>query len=83
MLHGMCFNADKRKQKTKSEEKGGIAVSRMMKRWSMLLVLLVLLPLTAMGDELMQLYLSRSSGGDYAAYLDALDEKVAVAETAV
>lgn len=54
-----------------------------MKMLSMLFALLMFLPLTAMGEELTQLYLSRSSGGDYAAYLEALGEKTPVAETAV
>lgn len=54
-----------------------------MKMLSVLIALLMFLPLTAMGDELTQLYLSRSSGEDYAAYLAALGEKAATAETVV
>lgn len=54
-----------------------------MKPLSVLIALLMFLPLTVTGEELTQLYLSRSAGEDYAAYLEALGEKAAAAETVV
>ena len=44
----------------------------MLKIWSLLCALLLVLPLTAVGEDLMQLYLARPDSGDYAAYLAAL-----------
>lgn len=58
----------------------GIAVSRVVKKLSLILALLMLLPLVAAADELTELYLSRTDGGDYAAYLYALGECAAVTE---
>ena len=47
-------------------------MKRMLKIWSLLCALLLVLPLTAVGEDLMQLYLARPDSGDYAAYLAAL-----------
>ena len=41
---------------------------------------LLILPITAQGESLMELYLSRSAGDDYAAYLNAHAAKSAVTE---
>ncbi len=54
-------------------------MKRMRKLWSWLFVLLLMLPLHAVGEELMQLYLARSGSGDYAAYLAALGNPAAAA----
>ena len=51
---------------------GGINVKHMLKIWSLLCALLLVLPLTAFGEDLMQLYLARPDSGDYTAYLAAL-----------
>lgn len=63
--------------------KGGIAVSRMVKILGLLLALMMLLPWAAVGEELTQLYLSRTDGGDYAAYLHAQGGRTAVPEAVV
>ena len=50
-----------------------------MKKWSAIVLLVILtllfLPLTACGESLEELYLSRSDGTDYAAYLVAHADK--------
>lgn len=55
----------------------------MQRLLGLLCALLMLLPLTAMGEELTQLYLSRTDGGDYVAYLHALGDQAAVEEPVV
>ena len=47
-------------------------MKRMLKMMSCLCVLLLLLPLHAVGEELTQLYLARSVQKDYVAYMAAL-----------
>ncbi|MBQ7848687.1 MAG: extracellular solute-binding protein [Clostridia bacterium] len=46
-------------------------MKHMLRIWGLLCALLLALPLTAVGEDLMQLYLSRSDSNDYAAYLAA------------
>ena len=53
----------------------------MLKIWSWLCALLLILPLHAVGEELMQLYLERSEKNDYAAYLASVGETAAVSES--
>ncbi len=53
----------------------------MLKFWSWLCALLLILPLHAVGEELTQLYLERSSKNDYAAYLASAGEIAAVSES--
>ena len=56
-------------------------MKRMLKFWSWLCALLLILPLHAVGEELTQLYLERSSKNDYAAYLASAGEIAAVSES--
>ena len=60
---------------------GGIIVKRMLKLWSWLCVLLLILPLHAVGEELTQLYLERSGKNDYTAYLASLNGQETTAES--
>ena len=59
---------------------GGIIVKRMLKLWSWLCVLLLILPLHAVGEELTQLYLERSGKNDYTSYLASLSGQETTAE---
>ena len=60
---------------------GGIIVKRILKIWSGLCALLLILPLHVVGEELMQLYLERSEKNDYAAYQASVGEMTAVTES--
>lgn len=51
----------------------------LLRRVSLLAAFLIAIPLAAMGEDITQLYLSRSSGGDYAAYVNAYAEKAPLA----
>lgn len=63
------------------EHIGGIIVKRMLRIWSWLCALLLILPLHVVGEELTQLYLERSEKNDYAAYLASAGAGTAIAET--
>lgn len=56
-------------------------MKRILKIWSGLCALLLILPLHAVGEELMQLYLERSEKNDYAAYRASVGEMTAVTES--
>ena len=58
-------------------------MKRMLKMLSCLCVLLLMLPLHAVGEELTQLYLERSGQNDYAAYLASKSDAKATAESLV
>lgn len=60
---------------------GGFVVKRMLKIWSCLCVLLLILPLHAAGESLTQLYLERSDKNDYAAYLASVGEPAIVTDS--
>lgn len=47
----------------------------LLRKVSLLAAFLIAIPLVAVGEDVTQLYLSRSSGGDYAAYASAYEEK--------
>ena len=61
---------------------GGVDVKRLLRIWSLLCALLLVLPLTALGEESAQLRPAGTEGGDYASYLAALGE-VSVASEGV
>ncbi len=56
-------------------------MKRMLKIWSCLCVLLLILPLHAAGESLTQLYLERSDKNDYAAYLASVGEPAIVTDS--
>ena len=56
-------------------------MKRMPKIWCWLCVLLLILPLHAVGEELTQLYLERSGQNDYTAYIAAVGNADAVSES--
>ena len=56
-------------------------MKRMPKIWCWLCVLLLILPLHAVGEELTQLYLERSGQNDYAAYIAAMGNADTVSES--
>ncbi len=56
---------------------------RVLRNLGLILALLMLLPLMATADDLTQLYLSRTDGGDYAGYLQTLNGHPCVTEPVV